>query len=78
MIDVTIQMDAMGNLHIWKGVVQPHKVTKYMWTAKGKECDLFVQDESTKTAILDSLSDEEFASVNGGFPCYTILEAEYF
>ena len=32
MIDVTIQMDAMGNLQIWKGKVQPHRVAKYVWS----------------------------------------------
>ena len=42
MIDVTIQMDAMGNLQIWKGKVQPHRVAKYVWVADGRECDLFV------------------------------------
>ena len=78
MIDVTIQMDAMGNLQIWKGKVQPHRVAKYVWVADGRECDLFVQDQSQKTTILDSLSESEFKEVSSGWHCYTVLEPEYF
>lgn len=78
MIDVTIQMDAMGNLHIWKGRLYPYKVAKYKWEASGNECDLFVQDQSQKTTILDSLSESEFKEVSSGWHCYTVLEPEYF
>lgn len=77
MIDVTIQMDADYNLWIWKGKVQPQRIS-HSWIADGRACDLLVTNERVVTDIMDSLSDDEFDIANRGKPCYTVLEPEYF
>jgi hypothetical protein len=64
--EVTIQQDAMGNLHIWKGKVQPIRTGKYGWEANGKEADVFIQSKDDIQLSLSDLPGEEREQIEQG------------
>lgn len=63
----TIFQDRQGNLHIFKGDVEIETTVNALPTSGGKEADLFIQSESDKEAILDSLTFNEADSICSGY-----------
>jgi len=50
-MEVTIQMDAMGSIHVWDGLAcddygYPVRTAKYLWEFQGREADYYLQFQS--------------------------------
>lgn len=63
---VTIQMDKMGSLHVWKGKVKSDKYYK----ANGKEADLYFQGDAA-IHVLDYLPKKEKDEIEKGWSTTT-------
>ena len=68
---VTIKMNKMGHLHIWKGNVQPKQMGKYRWEVDGNGGDLYVDVTSDVEEILNRLSPEEKEEIENGWTTVT-------
>ena len=65
---VTIQMNKMGHLHVWKGEQDPQQTGKYNYHAQGKESDIYIQNENEVQSILRDLKPDEVEHLEKGFP----------
>lgn len=74
----TIQMNAMGHLHIWAGNVEPKQTSKYNYTVNGNDSDLYFQADYDVQAILDYLTPEDREDVDNGWTIRTWIPEEYF
>ena len=63
----TIFEDRMGNLHVFKGHIDLDTSTNILPTHLGNEADLFVQSQSDRLAILDSLPLNNTADICRGY-----------
>lgn len=76
---VTLQMDAMGALHMWQGEGVPVQTAKYGWKMDGKEADVYVQMDSDVDHILNNLNEHEKDAVEKGYHITTTnISDEYF
>ena len=64
---VTVQMNAMGHLHVWEGRGVPQKVAKYNWTMKGREADLYLQVDTDVESFLADLPASAVADIEAGW-----------
>ena len=78
--EVTLVMNKIGHVHMWRGNVKPVRVSKYNYeTDKGKAADVYLQDASGVDSILNSLSDEEQEELKSGYTVTTTsITDEYF
>lgn len=63
---VTIQLDAMGYLHVWAADGQPIKTGKYTYEIEGKEADLYIQSSADVKDVLNDLLFHERNAVQSG------------
>jgi hypothetical protein len=68
---VTLQMDAMGSLHMWKGDFKPVQTGKYTFAVEGKEADVYMQNKSDVDQVLNDLSPEQKQELVKGYPVVT-------
>lgn len=77
--EVTLQLNKMNHLHMWKGSVEPIQVSKYNYEVSGKESDVYIQNDYDVEKILKNLTEEERDDLEAGFPVTTTNVAdEYF
>jgi len=67
----TIQQDSMGSLHAWRGRVNPFRASAYLYTADGKEAQLFIQEGMGAEEALDYLSAHERSRLARGYSIQT-------
>lgn len=76
---VTLKMDSMGALHMWKGKGVPVKYSKYELKMDGKSADVYIQNSYNVDQILNDLSEEEKDAVKNGYHITTTnISDEYF
>lgn len=80
MIKVSIQLDSMGCLHIFKGHNRKlTQVAKYLYNDnKGNEADLYFQFEEDIEAIKSILTFEQISLLEGGWQINAKIHSEYF
>ena len=75
----TIKMDAMGNLHVWKGFRHIHSAGNHLYhDRRDHEADMFLQAEADIEAFMDSLSAEHVQQLGEGWTVYTMVSDEWF
>lgn len=69
---LTVQQDAMGSLHIWKGPQETVQHDKYLFTTKsGKRPDFYVQRQDEIESILSNLNAADKTHVDLGYRLVT-------
>lgn len=76
---VTLQMNKMGHVHMWRGNVIPTQVSKYNHKVGGKESEVYFQNSQDVDALVDSLTGEERGELMKGYRVVTTnVSDEYF
>lgn len=65
---LTIYMDVVGSLHMWKGSVLVNRSMPLKPMADHREADLFEQAQENIEAIISHLTDDERESIKGCWP----------
>jgi hypothetical protein len=69
--EVTIQMDSMGNLHVWNGFVDVEKLGKYLYHGDGREADKYFQFDHDIKSFTDHLPIEDKRELEKGYAVVT-------
>jgi len=64
---ITVQMDAMGCLHVWNGGSKPYRVDKYLWEMDGRQADYYIQSDWAVEDFLSWFSAEIVESIDKGW-----------
>jgi len=76
---VTLQMNRMGHIHVWKGKVVPQQTAKYNYVAGGRESEVYFQVDTDIQEVLNILTSDEKHALENGWPVVTTnLSDEYF
>ena len=68
---VTVQMDAMGNLHIWEGKRELSQVAKYLYhDERGMEADAYLQVDTDTEYFLDNIPEEFAEDIENGWTVF--------
>ena len=67
-MNITLQMDAMGNLHVWKQHGYPTRINKYIYVIGDQEADYFFQDREEYNRIFDFLHFTDREELDHGWP----------
>jgi len=69
----------MGSIHAWRGRVEPFRVSSYLYTADGKEAELFIQEGMGAEEALEYLTTRERRELARGYSIQTKnLPEDYF
>lgn len=75
---VTVRMNKMGHLHIWRGDKQIHQISKYNFEADGKQSDLYLQDEQDVKFFLELTGEDNSEMIREGCTVKCEIFEEWF
>jgi len=64
---VTLQIDAMGSLHIWKGHSTPVRTDKYLYEVEGREADYFFQSRDEYMLLFGPWIENDLPALDSGW-----------
>jgi hypothetical protein len=74
-IEVTIQKNKMGHLHIWKGVHQIKQISKYNYHNQlGEESHKYIQHDRDIEEILAEVPKHDRKDIENGFAVITTVQ----
>ena len=76
--NVTVRMNKMGHLHVWRGDKNIHQVSKYNFEAEGKECDLYIQNEQDVKFFLELTGEQIAEMIREGYTVKCEIFEEWF
>ena len=69
--EITLQMNKMGHVHMWKGTGKIVKTGKYNYSMNDKEADVYFQNDQDVDAILNDLTPSERSEIEKGYTIVT-------
>lgn len=74
----TLQMNAMGHIHIWSKKVEVEKIAKYNYTANGSESAVYLQADYDITALQESIPADIWSELDKGYTVQADIDSLYF
>lgn len=75
---VTVIIDRMGSVHIWRGEVHVNNAQPCCPLGNGKQAEILIQDEPSITDFFTIVSNRTRISLQDGYIVTTYLPAYYF
>lgn len=74
----TLQMNAMGHVHIWPGEVEVEQTEKYNFTGNGQDSPVYLQAESDIEGLRREIPFDIWAELDRGWSVQANIDSLYF